>query len=108
VRPDPQGLSNVEIGQCLHLSEGTVKTHVGRVFAKLDLRDRVQAVIFGYEANLVAGTTEPDLRISPSTAGCPGHPARGVGLTEDRAGCVMPGVDRLWEGERRWSCPGQC
>jgi len=47
VRPDPQGLSNVEIGQCLHLSEGTVKTHVGRVFAKLDLRDRVQAVIFG-------------------------------------------------------------
>ena len=49
-----RGLSNAEIAQCLHLSEGTVKTHVGRVFAKLDVRDRVQAVIFGYEANLVA------------------------------------------------------
>jgi DNA-binding NarL/FixJ family response regulator len=49
-----RGLSNAEIAQCLHLSEGTVKTHVGRIFAKLDLRDRVQAVIFGYEANLVA------------------------------------------------------
>jgi DNA-binding NarL/FixJ family response regulator len=48
-----RGLSNAEIAQCLHLSEGTVKTHIGRVFAKLDLRDRVQAVIFGYEANLV-------------------------------------------------------
>jgi DNA-binding NarL/FixJ family response regulator len=48
-----RGLSNTEIAQCLHLSEGTVKTHVGRVFAKLNLRDRVQAVIFGYEANLV-------------------------------------------------------
>jgi DNA-binding NarL/FixJ family response regulator len=48
-----RGLSNTEIAQCLHLSEGTVKTHVGRVFAKLNLRDRVQAVIFGYEADLV-------------------------------------------------------
>jgi len=53
VRPDPQGLSNVEIGQCLHLSEGTVKTHVGRVFAKLDLRDRVQAVVFAYDNGLI-------------------------------------------------------
>ena len=53
MRPDPQGLSNVEIGQCLHLSEGAVKTHVGRVFAKLDLRDRVQAVILAYECGLV-------------------------------------------------------
>jgi DNA-binding NarL/FixJ family response regulator len=48
-----QGLSNVEIATALHLSEGTVKTHVGRILAKLELRDRIQAVILGYELGLV-------------------------------------------------------
>jgi RNA polymerase sigma factor (sigma-70 family) len=48
-----QGLANREIAQQLHLGESTVKTHVKRILMKLQLRDRVHAVVFAYEVGLL-------------------------------------------------------
>ncbi len=55
------GLGNAEIAQRLYLSMATVKTHVNRVFAKLGLRDRAQAVVLAYETGVVRpGDREPN------------------------------------------------
>jgi DNA-binding NarL/FixJ family response regulator len=54
-----RGMSNAEIGEALFIGEGTVKTHVAHILAKLGLRDRVQAVVYVYETGVVRpGQTE--------------------------------------------------
>jgi DNA-binding NarL/FixJ family response regulator len=60
-----RGRSNGEIAQRLFITETTTKTHVGRVLAKLGLRDRVHAVVYAYEHGIVVPGQDPD----PASAG---------------------------------------
>ena len=49
-----RGANNTEIAERLFISEVTVKSHIGRIFAKLDLRDRAAAIVYAYDQGLVA------------------------------------------------------
>jgi DNA-binding NarL/FixJ family response regulator len=53
VRLIGRGATNAEIGEALFVSEGTVKTHIGHVFAKLGLRDRAAAIVWAFDHGLV-------------------------------------------------------
>jgi DNA-binding NarL/FixJ family response regulator len=75
VRLVARGLSNAELAATLYLSEATVKSHIARILAKLDLRDRVQIAVYAYEQGIIRpgqGPRSPD-----------GGPARRQGRRSD-------------------------
>jgi DNA-binding CsgD family transcriptional regulator len=90
-----RGLSNTEISDTLVIAQQTTKTYVGRILAKLDLRDRAQAVVFAYETGLVtpggsgpAGST-PSMSTPRSVRSVRGAPPGAVEARRNQA--VRPG-----------------
>ena len=65
------GHSNAEIAGEMFLAEATVKTHISNLLAKIQVRDRVQAVVFAYESGLIL----PGENTADASAAHPAHPA---------------------------------
>lgn len=63
-----KGLTNAEIAAQLVVSAATVKTHINRIFTKLGLHDRIQAVVLGYETGLITPGSSPPHDTPPTTA----------------------------------------
>jgi DNA-binding NarL/FixJ family response regulator len=61
-----RGATNAEIAATLHVAEATVKTHVGSIFTKLDVRDRAAAIVFAYDHGVVGPGATPPPRRTPT------------------------------------------
>lgn len=95
-----RGLTNAEIATALVISEVTVKSHIGRIFAKLGLRDRSAAIVYAFDNGIVTPGLGSDARRTPAVAarwrpaekgavaGCPvgGQPATALGTPPARRG----------------------
>ena len=57
-----RGATNAEIAASLYVAEATVKTHVGSIFTKLDVRDRAAAIVFAYDHGVTPGSASPHSR----------------------------------------------